>query len=84
MRRAAGIIFFTAWLLCGSCVDMMLDDWRACWIAVVALIVAIVSAAFLARHKDWNRPTGEEERGSPQGRVTNKSHVLIARKGRFE
>ena len=44
---AVGIIFFFAWLLCGCNVDQMLDDWRACWIAVVALIVAIVCAAVL-------------------------------------
>ena len=40
-------LFFAAWLLCGCSVDKMLDDWRACVVAIVALIVAIVVAAVL-------------------------------------
>ena len=44
----AGILFFFAWLLCGCSVDHMLDDWRAGWTAIVALIVAIVCVAVMA------------------------------------
>lgn len=40
-------VFFLSWLVCGCSVDKALDDWRACWTAVVALIVAIVCAAVL-------------------------------------
>ena len=44
----AGTAFFMAWLFCGCSIDNALDDWRACVIAVVALIVAIVSVAVLS------------------------------------
>lgn len=44
VKKAAGILFFFAWLMCGCSVDQMLDDWRAGWTAVVALIVAITCA----------------------------------------
>lgn len=35
-------------MLCGCSVDTMLDDWRSCIIAVVALIVAIACAAVIS------------------------------------
>lgn len=44
MQKAAGVIFFLAWLMCGCSVDQMLDDWRAGLIVIVALIVCIVTA----------------------------------------
>ena len=47
MKKAAGVILFFAWLLCACSVDQMLDDWRAAWTAVVALIVVIACAAAL-------------------------------------
>lgn len=44
MRKAIPYIFLMSWLLCACSVDQMLDDWRAGWTAVVALIVAIICA----------------------------------------
>lgn len=48
---AAGVLFVIAWLLCGCCIDGMLDDWRLCVIAGCALIVAIRSAFILSRRE---------------------------------
>lgn len=48
---AAGVLFVIAWLLCGCCIDGMLDDWRLCVIAGCALIVAIRSAFVLSRRE---------------------------------
>lgn len=42
MRKVIPYIFFMSWLLCACSVDQMLDDWRAGWTVVVAVIVAIV------------------------------------------
>ena len=47
--RAAGVLFFISWMLCGCCVDGMLDDGRICIIAGAALIVAIGCALVLSR-----------------------------------
>lgn len=44
MRKVIPYIFFMSWLLCACSVDQMLDDWRAGWTAVVALVVAIACA----------------------------------------
>ena len=44
MRQAIEAIMFTAWLLCGCCVETICDDWRSCVVFVIALIVAIISA----------------------------------------
>ena len=44
MRQSIEAIMFMAWLLCGCCVETICDDWRACVVFVVALIVAIISA----------------------------------------
>ncbi len=44
MRKAIPYIFLTSWLLCACSVDQMLDDWRAGWTAVVALILEIICA----------------------------------------
>lgn len=52
MRRALPYIFFFAWLLCGCSIDHMLDDWRACIIFVIALIVAILCAVVLNYHDE--------------------------------
>ena len=52
MKKAAGVIFFFAWLLCACSVDQMLDDWRAGWITVVAVIVAILCIMILNWHED--------------------------------
>ena len=46
---AAGVLFVIAWLLCGCCIDGMLDDWRVFVVAVVALIVAVVCGLRVVR-----------------------------------
>ena len=58
MDKVAGIVFFTAWLLCGCSVEKVCgcsvekvcDDWRACVIFVIALIVVIAAAAAITRN----------------------------------
>ena len=50
MQKAAGVIFFLAWLLCGCSVEKICDDWRACVIFVIALIVVIATAAAITRN----------------------------------
>ena len=50
MRKAAEIIFFAAWLLCGCSVEKICDDWRACVIFVIGLIVVIATAAAITRN----------------------------------
>ena len=50
MDKVAGIVFFTAWLLCGCRVEKVCDDWRACVIFVIALIVVIAAAAAITRN----------------------------------
>ena len=53
MRQAIESIMFMAWLLCGCCVEKICDDWRACVIFVIALIVAILaSVTVLAKYND--------------------------------
>ena len=49
MKKAAGVIFFFAWLLCGCSIDQVFDDLRACVIFIVALITAI--AIIIAMNK---------------------------------
>ena len=50
MDKVAGIVFFTAWLLCGCSVDQIFDVWRACVIFVIGLIVVIAAAAAITRN----------------------------------
>ena len=50
MQKAAGVIFFLAWLLCGCSVEKICDDWRACVVFVIALIVVIAAAAAITRN----------------------------------
>ena len=47
MQKAAGVIFFVSWLLCGCSVDQIFDDWRACVIFVIALAVTVLAAAVI-------------------------------------
>lgn len=49
MQNVMSVILFTAWLLCGCSVEKICDDWRACVIFVIALIVVIASAAAITR-----------------------------------
>ena len=49
MQKAAGVIFFVSWLLCGCSIDQIFDDWRSCVIFVIALIVVIAAAAAITR-----------------------------------
>jgi hypothetical protein len=39
-----------AWLLCACSIDQVCDDWRACVIFVIALIVVIATAAAITRN----------------------------------
>ena len=50
MQNVMSVILFTAWLLCGCSVEKICDDWRACVIFVIALIVVIASAAAITRN----------------------------------
>jgi len=53
IEKAAGVILFVAWLLCGCCVETICDDWRSCVAFVTALIVAILAAVtVLAKYND--------------------------------
>ena len=47
--RAAGILFFVSWILCGCCIDGMLDDWRVGIVAAVTLIIITGCALALDR-----------------------------------
>ena len=40
--RVSGILFFISWLVCGCCIESMLDDGRVFIIALGALIVSFV------------------------------------------
>ena len=50
MRQAIEAIMFMAWLLCGCCVEKICDDWRACVIFAIGLIVVIATAAAITRN----------------------------------
>lgn len=50
MRKAIETICFMAWLLCACSIDQVCDDWRACVIFVIALIVVIAAAAAITRN----------------------------------
>ena len=50
--QKAGLIFFISWILCGCSIDRIFDDWRAAFIAVVALIVIILVAAVITNGDD--------------------------------
>lgn len=52
MERAIGIIFFISWLLCGCSIDQVFDDWRACVITIIALIVTIACAKIMSSNRD--------------------------------
>ena len=47
MQRAAGLIFFISWLLCGCSIDSICDDPHATLIFIVALAVVILTAAVI-------------------------------------
>ena len=40
-------MFFIGWLLCGCSIDRIFDDWRAAFVAVLAMIVVILIAAVI-------------------------------------
>ncbi len=52
MQRIAGVIFFLAWLLCGCSMEKVFDDWRACLVVVIALVVCVVTAALITGGDD--------------------------------
>ena len=45
MQRAAGVMFFIGWLLCGCSIENICDDPHAALIFIVALAVVILTAA---------------------------------------
>ena len=49
MGKIISVVFFAAWLMCGCSVEKICDDWRACVIFVIALIVVIATAAAITR-----------------------------------
>ena len=52
MDKVAGIVFFTAWLLCGCSVEKICDDWRAALIFVVAFAVTLMAAVVIGDSHD--------------------------------
>ena len=50
MRKAIETICFMSWLLCACSIDQVCDDWRACVVFVIALIVVIAAAAAITRN----------------------------------
>lgn len=61
MRQAIEAIMFMAWLLCGCSVEQICDDWRACVVFVIALIVAILSAVTVLANTMTNKNDPTEE-----------------------
>lgn len=49
MQNVMSVILFTAWLLCGCSVEKVCDDWRACVIFVIGLIVVIACAYVMGK-----------------------------------
>ncbi len=47
MQKAAGVIFFAMWIMCGCTVETMMDDWRSCLVVIIALVVCAVTAALM-------------------------------------
>ena len=47
MQRAAGVMFFIGWLLCGCSIENICDDPHATLIFVAALAVVILAAAVI-------------------------------------
>ena len=47
MQRAAGVMFFIGWLLCGCSIENICDDQHAALIFIVALAVVILTAAVI-------------------------------------
>lgn len=46
------VVFFLSFILCGCSVESVFDDWRACVVVVVTLIVCVVSAALITGGDD--------------------------------
>lgn len=52
MQRAAGVMFFIGWLLCGCSIESICDDWHATLIFISALAVVILAAAVITNGDD--------------------------------
>lgn len=52
IEKAAGILFFTAWLLCGCTVEKVCDDPRAAGIFAVAVVVTLLCAKVIGGNHD--------------------------------
>ena len=45
--RAAGVLFFVSWILCGCCIDAIFENPAALFIVIASLItMGCISAAF--------------------------------------
>lgn len=55
LEKALPYIFFAAWLLCVCSVDSMLDDWRACFATVTALITMVMVAVVIGGGQNEKR-----------------------------
>ena len=49
MQNVMSVILFTAWLLCGCCVETVVDHPSAGIVFLIALVVCIVVAIFMDR-----------------------------------
>ena len=49
MQKVAEVILFTAWLLCGCCVETVVDHPSAGIVFLIALVVCILVAVFMDR-----------------------------------
>ena len=47
MQNVMSVILFTAWLLCGCCVETVVDHPSAGIVFLIALVVCIVVAIFM-------------------------------------
>ena len=45
--RAAGVLFFVSWILCGCCIDAIFENPAALFVVIASLItMGCISAAF--------------------------------------
>ena len=52
MEKTIRIILFMAWLLCGCSVEKIPDDWKACVVFVIGLVVAVLCAYVMGSKHD--------------------------------
>ena len=47
MKRVAGILFFTSWLLCGCSIESIFESPKKAAVFAVALIITVLTAAVI-------------------------------------